>query len=99
MLVKSLPHSNSQVNNYQVNNITISVGTQAKSASDLHDEFNQILTSSNNQKESISGVNSDEELTNMLAYQRSYEAAARVVTTVDDMMDKIINHMGQVGIV
>ncbi|HYJ75291.1 MAG TPA: flagellar hook-associated protein FlgK [Kineosporiaceae bacterium] len=40
------------------------------------------------------GVNLDEEMTNLLQYQRSYQAAARVVSTVDDILDTLINHTG-----
>jgi flagellar hook-associated protein 1 FlgK len=40
-----------------------------------------------------SGVNLDEEMTNMLTYQRAYEAAARVMSTMDSALDTLINHM------
>jgi flagellar hook-associated protein 1 FlgK len=48
-------------------------------------------------RESTSGVNLDEEMTNMLMYQRGYEAASRVLTTVDAMLDQLINRTGLVG--
>jgi flagellar hook-associated protein 1 FlgK len=38
-----------------------------------------------------SGVSLDEEMTNMLTYQRGYEAAARVMSTVDSTLDTLIN--------
>jgi flagellar hook-associated protein 1 len=41
-----------------------------------------------------SGVNLDEEMTNLLAYQRAYEAAARVINAVDSMLDTLINRTG-----
>jgi len=44
-----------------------------------------------------SGVNLDEEMTNMLTYQRGYEAASRVLTTIDSMLDQLINRTGLVG--
>jgi flagellar hook-associated protein 1 len=44
-----------------------------------------------------SGVNLDEEMTHMLTYQRGYEAASRVLTTIDSMIDQIINRTGLVG--
>ena len=44
-----------------------------------------------------SGVNLDEELASMVQYQRAYEAAARVLTTVDEMLDVLINRTGVVG--
>ena len=40
------------------------------------------------------GVNLDEEMTNLLQYQRSYQASARVVSTVDAILDTLINHTG-----
>ena len=47
---------------------------------------------------SNASVDLDEESTNMLAYQRAYEGAARVLTTMDQMLDTLINHTGIVGI-
>jgi flagellar hook-associated protein 1 FlgK len=44
-----------------------------------------------------SGVNLDEEMTNMITYQRAYEAAARVMTAIDGMLDTLINRTGLVG--
>ena len=45
-------------------------------------------------QESISGVNMDEELANMIKFQHGYSAAARMVNTFDEMLDTIINRMG-----
>ena len=45
-------------------------------------------------KESISGVNLDEELAAMIKYQHGYQAAARFVSEIDRMLDTIINRMG-----
>lgn len=42
-------------------------------------------------KESISGVSIDEELAHMVEYQHSYEAAARFLNTVDELLDTLIN--------
>lgn len=43
------------------------------------------------------GVNIDEEMTNMIAFQRGYEAASRVLTSIDEMLDVLINRTGLVG--
>ncbi|MET1005088.1 MAG: flagellar hook-associated protein FlgK [Propionibacteriaceae bacterium] len=48
-------------------------------------------------REGQSGVNLDEEMTNLLTYQRGYEAASRVLTTIDSMLDQLINRTGLVG--
>jgi flagellar hook-associated protein 1 FlgK len=44
-----------------------------------------------------SGVNLDEEMTHLLTFQRGYEAASRVLTTIDSMLDQLINRTGLVG--
>ena len=43
------------------------------------------------QKQSISGVNLDEETINLLAYQRSYQATARYVTVINEMLESLLN--------
>ncbi|WP_433298471.1 flagellar hook-associated protein FlgK [Actinoplanes sp. CA-030573] len=48
-------------------------------------------------RDAESGVNLDEEMTHLLTYQRGYEAASRVLTTIDSMLDQLINRTGMVG--
>jgi len=45
-------------------------------------------------RQSVSGVNMDEELSNMLKYQHGYNAAARFITTANSLLDTLINKMG-----
>ncbi|MDJ0961660.1 MAG: flagellar hook-associated protein FlgK [Acidimicrobiia bacterium] len=45
----------------------------------------------------VHGVSVDEEMVNLLTYQRAYEAAARVMTAVDEALDTLINRTGLVG--
>lgn len=56
-----------------------------------------IVSSIDNQRESIKGVSINEETVNMIKYQRAFEASARVMTALDEMLDIIINRMGVVG--
>ncbi|UFT98549.1 flagellar hook-associated protein FlgK [Radiobacillus kanasensis] len=48
-------------------------------------------------RQSVSAVSLDEEMTNMITFQHAYNAAARSLTAVDEMLDRIINNMGIVG--
>lgn len=50
-----------------------------------------ILTYVQNQRESLSGVNMDEELTKMIQYQRAYQGAARFISTVNECLETLIN--------
>jgi flagellar hook-associated protein 1 FlgK len=45
-------------------------------------------------REQLSGVNLDEETVAMLTAQRAYEAAARVMSTMDSVLDTLINRTG-----
>lgn len=60
---------------------------------------NQELMSTqiDNQRTSLTGVSSDEELGNMMKYQHAYNAAARVVTVVDSMIEQVVTSLGKVG--
>ncbi|WP_127581214.1 flagellar hook-associated protein FlgK [Paenibacillus koleovorans] len=48
-------------------------------------------------RQSVSGVSLDEEMSNMIKYQHAYNAAARAMTSCDEILDKVINGMGVVG--
>ncbi|MDV2684293.1 flagellar hook-associated protein FlgK [Alkalihalophilus lindianensis] len=48
-------------------------------------------------RQAVSNVSLDEEMTMMIQYQHAYNAAARNITMVDEMLDRIINGMGVVG--
>lgn len=50
-----------------------------------------------NQKLSVSGVNLDEEMANMVKFQKVYTASAKMVTTFDQIYDITINRLGMVG--
>ncbi|MGZ9226489.1 MAG: flagellar hook-associated protein FlgK [Anaerolineales bacterium] len=50
-----------------------------------------------NQRESAVGVSLDEEAIDMAKAQKAYQAAARVMTAYDDLLDLVINRMGLVG--
>ena len=51
-----------------------------------------------NRRQAVSGVSLDEEMTNMVRYQRGFQASSRVLSTIDDMLDTLINRTGTVGL-
>lgn len=46
------------------------------------------------QRDSLSGVSLDEEMANLLQYQRAFQASSRVFSIVDDLLDTVVNHLG-----
>jgi flagellar hook-associated protein 1 FlgK len=53
--------------------------------------YNTVNSALLKQRDSISGVSIDEEMTNLLTYQKAYQASAKIITTVDEMLDTILN--------
>jgi len=51
----------------------------------------QFVNSLNAYQQSISGVSIDEEMTNLIKFQRGYQAAARLITVADELFQTIIN--------
>lgn len=59
----------------------------------------QALTDSvDNRRQSVAGVSLDEEMTNLVRFQRAYQASARAMSTMDEMVDQLINRTGRVGL-
>jgi flagellar hook-associated protein 1 FlgK len=73
------------------------LGVAAQASSRRSDIQNSVRDQVDTDKGAESGVNLDEEMTNLLTYQRGYEAASRVLTTIDSMLDQLINRTGVAG--
>lgn len=73
------------------------LGVATQESERLAENQNLLLTQVQNQRTSLTGVSTDEELINLVKYQQGYNAAARLITTIDEMVDTIINRMGLVG--
>ena len=50
------------------------------------------------EREAVSGVDLNDEAMSMMQFQKSYSAAARLMTTLDEMLDKLINGTGRAGL-
>jgi len=71
--------------------IVFSVGNDVSNGSAELTSSQLVLNQLQDQRGSISGVNLNEEAANMVQYQRAYDAAANVVTTINDMLFTVIN--------
>jgi flagellar hook-associated protein 1 len=70
------------------------VGSDVQSAQNAHQTSNSLLTAIGNQRQSISGVSLDEEMTNLIQYQQAYQASARVMSTINDTFNSLLNMLG-----
>jgi flagellar hook-associated protein 1 FlgK len=87
----------SQTLNQFYTDMVSSVGFDIVNANTKLNSRQLVLDSLNQQRESLAGVNLDEEAANLVKAQRAYQASARLVTVMDEMLDRVINGMGVVG--
>ena len=66
------------------------LGVDVQQANRMKAGEDVLLTNVTNQRESLSGVSLDEEMTNLIKFQKSYSAAARMVTMMDDMLSTLM---------
>ena len=67
------------------------IGFETAAARSTLQAQDQLLAQLESDRQSISGVNIDEEMVDMLKYQQSYEAAARFISVAQEMTDVLIN--------
>lgn len=73
------------------------LGRASASAQQQQSTQSVITSSVDTLRSTVSGVSYDEEVSNMLTYQMAFQASSRVLTTLDSMLDTLINHTGLVG--
>ncbi|CEG24345.1 Flagellar hook-associated protein 1 [Planococcus massiliensis] len=69
------------------------LGAQSQTAMNTVANHESALLATDNRRQSIVGVSIDEEMANLIMFQHAYSAAARFITTTDEMLDTIINRM------
>lgn len=72
-------------------NLTFSIGNTISLANSNSTATGNILTQLQNQQSSIEGVSLDEESSNLLLYERSYQAAAKIISTVNTLMGNVLD--------
>ena len=83
-------NSSATINEYY-ESIVVSIGVTASANSQQLDIQNTFIDTFEEQRLQVSGVSLDEEATFLTQYQHAYEAAARVVTVTDSMLNTLIN--------
>lgn len=73
------------------------LGVEGEQANRMTGNTAILLGAVSNRRDSISSVSLDEEMTDMIRFQQAYNASARMITVVDETLEKIINGMGVVG--
>jgi flagellar hook-associated protein 1 FlgK len=74
------------------------VGTESRDVQRRDHAAEAVLQSASDRRTSISGVSLDEEMSNMIRFQRSYQASARTMSAMDDLLETLISRTGRVGL-
>ena len=69
------------------------IGADSAQATEMQGNQSLVLTQLDNRRSSISGVSLDEEATDVIRFQQAYQASAKVITTINEMLDTLINKM------
>jgi len=77
-----------------VKSIVSSLGVDAQQAKRLTNTQEAVISQIDNRRISVSGVSIDEEMINLVKHQQAYNASARMITTITEMYDKLINEVG-----
>ncbi|OGI17003.1 MAG: flagellar hook-associated protein FlgK [Candidatus Melainabacteria bacterium RIFOXYA2_FULL_32_9] len=85
---------NSSSTESYLNAVVGNLGIQVKSVQDNYESQDTIVQQISSKRESTIGVNLDEELADLIRFQRSFEASAKVLTVVNEAMQRIINLAG-----
>jgi flagellar hook-associated protein 1 FlgK len=67
------------------------LGVQAQEANRMVENQNNLLDDINNSRQSVSGVSLDEETANLVQFQNAYSANAKIIATVDELLDVVVN--------
>ncbi|HJV49272.1 MAG TPA: flagellar hook-associated protein FlgK [Geothrix sp.] len=78
-----------------VGSLVSDVGTQSQSYQTQSTTQQNLVTALQNQRDSISGVDLNEEAANMMNLQRGYQASARFLSVINQLTEQLVNQFGQ----
>ncbi|HWH70568.1 MAG TPA: flagellar hook-associated protein FlgK [Candidatus Sulfotelmatobacter sp.] len=71
--------------------LVVKVGTALSSANSQLADHNAISAMLLNRRDSVSGVSLEEEMSSLLSFQKAYQASAKIITTVDQMLETVLS--------
>ena len=74
------------------------IGTESQAAVRAEATATSLVHAIEDRRQSVAGVSLDEEMTNLIRFQRAYQASARTMTTIDSMLETLITRTGRVGL-
>lgn len=80
------------------NSTMTDLGLASKQAAAMVANAESLVEHMQRRKDEISAVDLDEETVNLIQYQKAYQGAARIMTAMDEMLDRLINGTGRVGL-
>ena len=78
----------------RLNSIVADLAIETDTVRSIMATKDTLVTSVDMQRMALSSVSMDEETTNLIMFQQTYNACARVVTTISEMIDTLVNRMG-----
>ncbi|MDN0032096.1 flagellar hook-associated protein FlgK [Oscillibacter ruminantium] len=78
-------------------NVEETLAADVKSTTTMLNNYSVSSTQLNVSRESVAGVDLNDEAMNLMQFQKSYSAACRLMTTLDETLDKLINGTGVTG--
>lgn len=74
------------------------IASETAASNGMESSQNVLLSGIQSQRDAVSSVSEEEETTDMIRFQHAYNAASRCINTIDEMLDKLINGTGRVGL-
>ncbi len=94
---KKMMNDGTETINSYYNSLVGTLGIQSSEAQSFTSNYELLVQQIDTARESVQGVSLDEEMTNMVVSQHAYDAAARIITAMDEALDTVIKGMGVVG--
>lgn len=103
LAIAGLSNSPSMGNNSPISingyfrSIVTNLGMDIQRSKASADSSQSVVEHLEDRRQAISGVSMDEEVASLIGYEKAFQAGARIINVVDEMLDQVINRMGLVG--